>query len=95
MPAFLPALTIAAINLITIATAAEWRPQFLSACQNGCAQHGGFSTDACLQICNCMASELEAKFSTETLGSIDPPSAEQLRQTNEIRTLCVRLVLGR
>ena len=95
MSAFLPALTIAAINFITIATAAEWRPQFLSACQNGCAQHGGFSTDACLQICICMASELEAKFSIETLGSIDPPSAEQLHQTNEIRMLCVRRVLGR
>jgi hypothetical protein len=95
MSRFLPALTIAAINFIAIATAAEWRPQFLSACQNGCGQQGGFSTDACLQICDCMASELEAKFGSETLGSIDPPSAEQLRQTNEIRMLCVRRVLGR
>lgn len=95
MSAFLPALTIAAVNFITIAAAAEWRPQFLSACRNGCAQQGGFSTDACLQICICMASELEAKFSIETLGSIDPPSAEQLHQTNEIRMLCVRRVLGR
>jgi hypothetical protein len=38
---------------------------------------------------------LEAKFSTETLGSIDRPSAEQLHQTNEIRMLCIRRVLGR
>ena len=95
MSAFLPALTIAAINFVTIATAAEWRPEFLSACRNGCEQRGRFSTDECSQICICMASELEAKFSTETLGSIDPPSAEQLHQTNEIRTLCIRRVLGR
>lgn len=93
MPAFLPIL--AAINIMTIAAAAEWRPQFLSACRSGCTQQGGFSMDACSQICNCMASEMEAKFSNETLGSIDTPSVEQLHQTNEIRMLCVRRVLGR
>jgi hypothetical protein len=95
MSTFLSALTIAAINFTTIATAAEWRLQFLSACRNGCGQQGSFSTDSCLQICNCMTSELEAKFSAETLGSIDRPSAEQLHQTNEIRMLCIRRVLGR
>jgi hypothetical protein len=95
MPAFLLVLTIAAINIITIAAAAEWRPQFLSVCRSGCTQQGGFSTDACLQICSCMASEMEANFGNEALGSIDTPSVEQLHQANEIRMLCVRRVLGR
>lgn len=94
MPAFLLVLTIAAINIITIAAAADWRPQFLSSCRSGCEQQGGFSTDACLQICDCMASEIEANFASEPLGSIGTPSAGQLRRTNDIRVLCVRRILG-
>lgn len=95
MPAFLLVLTLAAIHIIAIAAAADWRPQFLSSCRSGCEQQGGFSTDACLQVCNCMASEIEANFDSESLGSVGTPSAEQLRRTNEIRVLCVRRVLGR
>ena len=94
MPAFLLVLTIAAISIATIAAAREWRPQFLSVCRSGCTQQGGFSTDACLQICSCIASEMEANFGNEALGSIDTPSAEQQRRSNEIKALCVRRVLG-
>jgi len=70
-----------------------WRPQFLSVFRSGCTQQDGFSTDACLQICNCMVSETEANFGNETLGVIDAPSVEQLHQTNEITMRCVRCSL--
>jgi hypothetical protein len=93
MPAFSPSSDDSCNQYITIAAAAEWRPQFLSVCRSGCTQQGGFSTDACLQICNCMASEMEANFGNEALGSIDTPSVEQLYQTNEITMRCVRCAL--
>jgi len=95
MRAFLVVLTTAAINIATTASAAEWRAEFLSVCRSGCTQHGGLSADVCSQVCNCSASEMEAYFGNQSLGSVGTPSAEQQRRVNEIKVLCVRRVLGR
>ena len=95
MRAFLVLLIIAATNITTIAAAAEWRPQFLLGCRSGCTEQGDLSADVCLQICNCAASEMEANFGNEPLGSIGVPSAEQLSRADQIKLLCVRRVLGR
>jgi hypothetical protein len=95
MRAVLVLLTIATANISSIAAAAVWRPQFLSVCRSGCMQQHGFSADVCSQICNCAASEMEADFGNEALGSVGEPSAEQLRRANQIKLLCIRRVLER
>ena len=88
MRAFLVLLTIAATSIATIAAAAEWRPQFLLGCRSGCTQQAGLSADVCLQICNCAASEMEANFGNEPLGSIGVPSAEPgTIQCRQLRTV--------
>ena len=95
MRGFLVVLTTAAINIATTASAAEWRAQFLSACRSGCTQQGDLSAAVCSQVCNCTASEMEAHFGDQSLGSVAIPSPEQQRRVNEIKVLCVRRVLGR
>ena len=88
-------LTTAAINIATTASAAEWRAQFLSVCKIGCTQQAGLSADVCSQICDCAASEMEAYFGSQALGSVGTPSVEQQSRIKEIRELCVRRVQGR
>ena len=95
MRAFLVFLTTAAINIATTAPAEEWRSQFLSVCKSGCTQQGGLSADVCSQICNCAASEMQAYFGSQALGSVGTPSVEQQSRIKEIRELCVRRVQGR
>jgi hypothetical protein len=92
---FLVALTLASINIATNAAAVAWRAQFLPVCQSGCTQQSRLSAEVCSQICNCTASDMEATFGAQSLGSGGAPSAEQQRRANEIQMQCIRRVLGR